>query len=500
MKKLLYVPLKLFVYFLLASSLSLLFWIERNFGIPSVDQLLYHVIHAGRMPFTADQQLVRSFAAWVIAAPLLAAMVLAWADAGLSRRLQKKPADGNSVWRHAWRWRVPTLLAATASFLMSEVSAFSYLADQRSGSDYFADHYIPPATVTVAPQQPKNLVLIYLESMETTYSDAELFGRDLVGPLNELPGMSFTDFQQVPGTGWTMGGIVGSQCGVPLKNVFLSTRDWKAYGPSYGINEIGGMLARFLPGAICLSDILQRHGYTNVFVGGASLDFAGKGTFLRNHAYTEVYGREELLAEGVEPILNGSGFYDDAVFAFAKEKLQQLRATNQPFNLTLLTMDTHGPDGFLSETCTAQGASEFVDIVACTAAQAAEFVRFIIDNGYLTDTRVVILGDHLAMRNPLTGTLEQASQRAIFNRFIGDALPAKNRETIVHFDLMPTILDFIGLHIDGGQLGLGHTAIGPLPAAAPADRLAQLQAELPKRSRAYLALWHGEGSWALIAP
>lgn len=504
MKHLLLTPLKLFTYFLIVASLGALFWIERNFGVPSIDQLLFHVRHASEMPYTADRELVKTFLGSVLVAPLLAAMVLTWADAELSRKLRERRAAGRSIFPLVWPWRVPAMLVVTGGFVTSELPVFSYLIDQESGSDFFAKHYVAPTTAAITADKPKNLVVIYLESMEATYGDDELFGRNLIRPLTDLPGMSFADFQQVPGTAWTMGGIVSSQCGVPLKNVFLSAKEWDAYGMNYGINEVGGTIERFLPGADCLSDVLQRHGYTNVFVGGASLVFAGKGTFLRDHAYAEVYGREELLAQGLDPTLNTSGFYDDAVFAFAKTKFQQLHAAGRPFNLTLLTMDTHGPDGFVSRRCAAQGASSFADVVGCAAAQAAEFVRFIADNGYLADTRVVLLGDHLAMRNPLSDVLDQAPQRTLFNRFIGDTVPAKNRETIVHFDLLPTILDFIGLRVDGGQLGLGYTALEPAPATVPVGRLAQLQAELPKRSKAYLRLWQTksrpETTTALAAP
>lgn len=492
MRNLCFVPIKLLVYFVVIASLSAFFWVERNFSIPSIDQLLYHIVHARQMPLTADRDLVRSFTVGVVLLPLLAAVSLTWLDSAFSRKIAAALAAGGWITRIAWAGRVPALLIGTGTFLMSETSAFSYIADQRNGTDYFGAHYVAPKAVTIGGGEPKNLVIIYLESVEATYGDAALFGRDLLRPLAELPGESFADFQQVPGTGWTMGGIVGSQCGIPLKNVFLSARDWRGKGISYGINEIGERLARFLPGAACLSDILQQYGYTNVFVGGASLDFAGKGTFLRNHAYDQVYGREELLEAGLEPTLNASGFYDDAVLTFAKVKFQELHASGRPFNLTLLTLDTHGPEGFFSPTCAARGASSFADIVECTAVQVSEFVRFIIDNGYLADTRIVILGDHLAMRNPLSDALEQVPQRTVFNRFIGDPASVKNRETIVHFDLLPTILDFIGLRVEGGQLGLGYTGFGPLPRPTPTDRLAQLRTELPRRSKAYLALWHSD--------
>lgn len=76
MRNLCFVPIKLLVYFVVIASLSAFFWVERNFSIPSIDQLLYHVVHARQMPLTADRDLVRSFVVGVVVLPLLAAVVL----------------------------------------------------------------------------------------------------------------------------------------------------------------------------------------------------------------------------------------------------------------------------------------------------------------------------------------------------------------------------------------------------------------------------------------
>ncbi len=63
---------------------------------------------------------------------------------------------------------------------------------------------------------------------------------------------------------------------------------------------------------------------------------------------------------------------------------------------------------------------DFADIIECTAEQVFELVDFIKTNGYLKDTNVVILGDHLAMYNPLNEALESLEKRFIYNKFVSE--------------------------------------------------------------------------------
>jgi phosphoglycerol transferase len=53
--------------------------------------------------------------------------------------------------------------------------------------------------------------------------------------------------------------------------------------------------------------------------------------------------------------MNDWGLYDDMLFIEAEKKLDELEShPNTPFNLTLLTIDTHGPNGYVSKHCANQ--------------------------------------------------------------------------------------------------------------------------------------------------
>jgi phosphoglycerol transferase len=91
-------------------------------------------------------------------------------------------------------------------------------------------------------------------------------------------------------------------------------------------------------------------GYTNVFLGGApNAAFAAKGTFLSSHGYAEQKDLSDWRAAGESEknFRSDWGLSDERLMAYAKDEIDGLHAeaerTGQPFNLTVLTLDTHEP-------------------------------------------------------------------------------------------------------------------------------------------------------------
>lgn len=460
------------VYFTAILLFCLNHWINRYFGRPDIDQIAYHLQFGTQGLEASDPAIAERFLRWCVLIPLflLATVLLAerWAMVACRYRL---------ILRACPVLPQAALLAAVLLWLV-QLSVVDYLTSGM-GPDYFSMHYVQPSTVKVHGSRPKNLVLIYVESLEAGYGNRQVFGSNLIAPLTDLEASSFRSFVQMPGTGWTIAAMVATQCAIPLKRVTI-----------FDENTQGQQVRSFLPNATCLGDILARHGYRNVFMGGASPSFAGKGRFLRAHQYHEVLGKEDWQAQGVpEATMNGWGLFDDALFSRARAKLSQLHASGQPFNLTLLTVDTHEPSGYLSQGCARRGHAGFEGVIRCSAAEVADFVRFVRERGYLADTNIVILGDHTARRNPLSEALERLPERTLFNAFIGATLPSRNREQLVHFDLLPTILEFSGFTVGGGRLGLGYSGFNRHGARPPPGRLADMRASLLNRSEAYLSLW-----------
>ncbi len=450
--------------------LGLTHWVGASFDSPTIDQILYHLHYSEGASIEMGRIFLFTFAMECLVFPF----VLAVAAGVLHHTLFRVRGFPGRVLPGA-------ALAVGIAVLMAKLSVFPWIG-YHFAEDRFARHFVDGARVAVVPapeQRQKNLVLIYVESLEETYGDSRVWGRDLLRPLRTLGGISFASLRAAPGTNWTIAGIVATQCGVPLRVV--SQYDMKKGGEGDRV---------FLPGATCLSDVLHRHGYRNVFLGGAPLSFAGKGKFLRDHHYDEMYGREEWVREGVVAGSQGEwGLYDDELYARAKVKLKELHDAGKPFNLTMLTLDTHNPHGFRSPGCRRRGLKSFEDIVECASEQAADFVGFIKQSGYLRDTNVVILGDHLAVSNPVYDALRKIENRRIYNQFISQEPPRKNTEDILPFDLYPTLLQFIGFSVAGDRMGLGYSGFGQAPAASEQDRLEDLLLPSLSGSAGYSRLW-----------
>lgn len=290
-----------------------------------------------------------------------------------------------------------------------------------------------------ALQHPKSLVLIFAESLEATYSRRDIFGDDFTPRLTALAqtGANFGDMREVNNTGSTIAGMVGAMCALPLRSP----------GPWEHLNTVLPNVDVPLPGVACLGDVLTAHGYRTAFMGGAPLGFAGKGKFLAAHGFAEVYGAADLLPLLQDPdYRSGWGIHDDTLFEFAMRKLDALAEGAAPFALTLLTLDTHHPSGLPSASCPDRGREES-DMEFAIRCSDRLLTRFIEDvRSRYDDAVVALFSDHLAHRNELFGTLQKHanSRRLRFSVWGTDVEPVGIGRTGTHYDVMPTLLDFLG--------------------------------------------------------
>ena len=379
------------------------------------------------------------------------------------------------------------VLSGSATFA-SAVGLKEYVKAAKSSSD-IGDYHAEPAVTDASGK--RNLVVVYLESGEQTLADDQLFEKNAFAPLEAVTGeaegwRSVSGLRQYEGGGWTMAGLVSTQCGIPLKGS----------GSAGGENDIGGGMGEYLGGVTCLGDVLQEHGYTNAFLGGANSSFAAKDVFLRTHGYTEDKGLQDWRAAGEPPenFRGDWGLSDERLMAHAKDEVDRLHAdserTGKPFNLSMLTLDTHEPV-HVYDSCSVDTQNEVTSVFACSMTQVAGFVQHMKDRGYLEDTSVVIMGDHLkhmSAGDAFHEQLDDNPDRTIFNRIW---IPGETAQTPVRaganqLDMFPTLLEAAGLPVDDGRAGLGVSVRRPeIPEGAaqslePAD-YSELLASLSPR-------------------
>lgn len=358
------------------------------------------------------------------------------------------------------------VIGGTTAFA-STVGLADYIAAANSDLD-LGDYYVTPSVID--DQGARNLVLIYLESGEATLEDTDLFEKDAFAPLKRVTSeadgwKSIEDLQQYRGGGWTIAGLSGTECGVPLKGTGAAA----GAAPS---NDLGGDSPTYLGGLTCAGDVLADHGYTNVFLGGANAAFAAKESYLRTHGYAEVKGLEDWRAAG-EPesaFRSDWGLGDQRLMANAKDEIDDLHAraerTGTPFNLSILTLDTHEP-AFVFDYCPVDTEHQITSVFSCSMTEVAGFIDHMKERGYLDDTAVVIVGDHLKhlrAGDPFHEQLDDHPNRTIFNRiWVPGGADSTLRPRVDQLNLYPTILEAAGLTLDDGAAGLGVSAFRDVP-------------------------------------
>ena len=314
-------------------------------------------------------------------------------------------------------------------------------SQSRDGDPDFSIYYKEPAKSI--PQPKLNLVYIYGESLERTYFDNQAFP-DLAPELGALKddSIDFSHTMQLPGTDYTIAGMVASQCGIPL------------FAPFEG--NASASLSSFFPQNICLGDILKNSGYENYFVQGANLRFAGKDVFLKSHGFDNLYGSEELKATVDDP--NYRNDWDEAW-----KKFETLSKEGKRFSLFTLTVDTHHPDGFISRSCSRKRyeiggkANQSFSAVSCSQQNIAEFINRIKASPYFKNTVIVVSSDHLAMKNTAWDYLNKQDRNNLFFILRGDKpqqeVMAQKRNTM---DNGATVLDILG---GDNFIGLGRSSL-----------------------------------------
>ena len=413
---------------------------------------------------------------WLIVAFLVltSAGTAGWLE-GLSMKTRRL-----FCWTFSGR-RLAVLWGGILVYSMFYVNFFTFFQEQAVIGDFYTEGaYVDPRTVKVSGTGTKNLLIIYCESIEDTFGRAEIMGEDLLAPLR--PSIQTPDLRidQMPGADFTIGGIVASQCGIPLKSISILSG-----------NLTGWALDRYLPGAVCLGDYLKNDGYHNVYYNGSSGVFSGLDKFFRSHGYQEFMGKEDWIEKKhVDPAtMNTWAMYDSDMVDRSIERLDELMAEGKKFSFALSTMDTHEP-GFLSPPCMDQGFPEsWAGYVKCSLSQVERLLRHIRDKGWEDQFVILVMGDHETRMPEMDGVdLKHVRDRYVLCSLTRDAELIPVRSIITHFDLFPTLLAALGFSVEGDRLGFGYNVFSEnvQPEKNYRDKLRK---RVLSHSRFYESLW-----------
>ena len=368
-----------------------------------------------------------------------------------------------------------------------ELGIGNYLKNRNTESNFIEEEYVDPMDVAVVfPEQKRNLIYIFLESMETTYSDVDdggAFDENVIPELTEIA-QTNEDFSGIDpklnggysleGTTWTMGAMFAQTSGLPL-NISISANDMDTQDS-------------FFPGITTLGDILSDAGYTQTLLIGSEAQFGGRKLYFQEHGNYEMEDYNYAIENGLIPsdYKVWWGYEDQKLFEFAKEKLLQLSQEDEPFNLTMLTVDTHFEDGYVCEQCPTEYDTQYSNVMACSSKQVDEFVKWIQQQDFYENTTIVISGDHPTMDSDYCAEIDQEGNydRRVFTAYINAAAYAQDQQerTYSTFDNFPTTLAALGVQIDGDRLGLGTNLFSGKQTLLEEFGKSKVNAELKKKS------------------
>jgi phosphoglycerol transferase len=484
----------------LAASVCLFaaLWYNKVYGDTGFDSIIYTLTSdMGGV----DSGIIKDFI-WDALIPAIATTVIV--SVLLFVPFTKKPFAIKKLHLYPLSKFTSAIISLILSFSMilyaaTSVSLVSYVVSISQDTQVYMENYADPADTKITfPEEKQNLIIIYLESMETSFMTPDRDGghsENLISDLHLLA-LNNTNFSQneavgganvLTGGSWTIGALVSQTAGIPLKT------------PSGNQNDYGK--EDFLPGVVTLSDILHENGYYQTLMVGSDSMFGGRKNLYQKHGTDYVYDLytarvHDIIPEGYHD--GWWGFEDHYLFEYAKQELTKISQKDQPFAFSMLTVDTHAWGGHVCKLCGSEYSEKYDNVWNCSNNQVAEFVEWIQSQDFAENTTIILSGDHLTMDSEYAKrVLEAGYDRRVYNCFINPVSSTdntKNRDFCT-IDMFPTFLGAIGCDIEGDRLGLGTNLFSETPTLCEEMGVAKFDTELSKSSDEYKKFYIPRDQW-----
>ena len=418
----------------------------------------------------------------------------------MEETLRKDYEKKNTKPRNILRvWLLPVCAAAAMVFGMIQITGLwnklgisEHLSSLGEESTWIEDNYVDPKSVQLTfPEKKRNLLYIFLESMEVSYADKEsggLFDVNYIPRLTKISreneNFSGADKQILDGgnslkySTWTMGGMFAATSGLPLKIPL----ELKGVGTNFMNTQTS-----FFSDVTCLGDILQEQGYNLEMSFGSDATFGGRRLCFTEHGGYDFYDWKYYTTNGELPsdYKVWWGFEDEKLFDFAKDRLTALAAEDEPFGFTMLTVDTHYPNGYVCQLCGDEFDEQYANVIRCADNQVSDFIEWCQEQPWYENTTIILSGDHPTMNKEFCSSASYDYRRKCYTAYINAPVePVRDdyREYAT-IDNFPTTLAALGVDIEGNRLALGTNLFSDQDTLIERDGLEYVNTELQKASK-----------------
>lgn len=384
-----------------------------------------------------------------------------------------------------------TVVIVLATFVsLYNVSFYSYIYNNIATSNVLKNEYETITYDDVTFNDKKNLVLIYVESLETTFLSKKHGGAWEYELLPELYDLMEDDSSiyfatdndkrgtyNMYGTSWTTASVISSTAGIPFKIPLSQSKFDKQH---------------FLRKVITLGDILSYQNYNNEVISGANTKFGALYDYFKIHGNYNIIDPETVKKYDIKVNYDKTGswgFNDKYMFDLAKDRITKLANKNQPFNEILIGIDSHPIDGYKASFTVNKFKKQYENVYATESILITDFLNWLKEQDFYDDTVVVIVGDHFCMQTSFMGEVK-TEDRGRFNLIINSQATTNNTKNrgIASYDLYPTILSAMGVDIKNDQIGLGVNLFSNKETLIEKYGKNKLDEELEKKSVFYIDL------------
>ncbi len=398
-----------------------------------------------------------------------------------------------------------SIIMGLAAFVCGAVACidatglYEYAMLKLQKSSIYEDYYAAPTAENVVfPEDKRNLVYIYLESVENTFTSYENGGNYDTNYIPELTQLAAENinFSHNGGMGgqnvflsetaYTMGSTVAQTAGVALVTPMgMSKNEMDKY-------------SSFLPGLKTLEDVLHENGYNQLFIRGEDTSFAGYSSYVGKYDNSTIFDHPYAIENGYLPedYHVHWGFEDAKLFEFVREQTLNLAEQDEPFCITLYTADTHGSEqGYECKQCEYLYDSAYANALDCSSKLTYDYITWLSEQSFFENTTIILYGDHLSELPYTNGFIKDNDYvRTTYNCIINSAATPVNEKnrTFCAMDMFPTTLSAIGVEIKGDRLGLGTDLFSSTPTLCEELGADEFVLEIQKRSDYY-----NENFWLL---
>ena len=473
-----------------------LFYLKTYLGDVSFFQLYYHIMNGGTGSLTTSGSFYIVLSGILYCLPLLLILVLLevllftrWKKYKFSIKSKKKEKEYHILPTILSKYRTTIAVVMTiisVLLLLDHVHYKDYLDAQNTTTNIYDKYYVNTNKVDISFNGKKrNLIYIYVESLESSLFSKEnngYFKKSRIPGLEDLATENI-NFSQNDGLGgmydvdgYTMSALISSTSSTPI---MPDCKD--------GCYKNKNILSKVRT----INDVLTDEDYNVEFIQGSDATFAGFKKYLSKNSKQYILDYDEAIKKKYieEGYYKWWGIEDKKLFEISKNEITEIAKKGEPFAVSLITIDTHFPDGYLDEDCKEEFDDKMSNAYLCSSNKITDFVNWIKEQDFYDDTMIVITGDHETMQKQYINS--PSYKRSVYNVFINskkENVNSKNR-IVTNFDIYPTVISGLGGEIRGDRIGFGTNLFSnqkTLPEIIGIDKLKKEKAKTSKYYDKYI--------------